>query len=498
MLEEQAGGQAVVITGGFVVDVVNEVVRPADVLIDGPTISDVAEPGTLSRPGARVVDAGGGLVLPGFVNAHTHSYSMLCRHVGPGLPLEPWMMHAWAYTIGRTTDEVRLSALLHAVEALRTGTTTLLDHLGGSVANCEAALEAYDEIGLRAIVAPMVSDVPLPDTVGLAPSDWPADSMRDAEELRPPDGALDATLELHDRWRPRSGRVRVFLGPSAPSRCSQAMLERCAQLSADLGLGVHTHLLETRPQANMVPPHGYRSWVAYLDSVGLLSERLSTAHVVWPTSAELELLAERQVTLVHNPWSNLTLGSGVADLPAWRRAGVRAALGTDGVNCGGSMDMVAAMRLATELHRPAQGDPSSWETPWSALKLAASGANCAFGLQGGALEKGMPADLSIFDTRGTEYCTHEDLLASLVLSSYDHSARMVVVDGRVVVDEGRVTSVDEEALIEETREVFRHLRDSNGRYVVIAEAQQQTLTRLAASTPANRPVMSFRRSGPEA
>lgn len=473
------------------VDVGNEVMRAADLLIDGPTISEVADPGTLSHAGAREVDASGGLVLPGFVDAHTHSYSMLCRHVGLGLPLEPWIMRAWAYTMGRTPDHVQLNALLHAVEALRTGTTTLFDHIGGSVANCEAALQAYNEIGLRAIVSPMVSDVPLPDTVGLASGDLPGDSMRDAE-LRPPEGALDAKLELRNRWQPRSGRVRVFLGHSAPSRCSQEMLERCAQLSAHLGLGVHTHLLETRPQANMPPPNGHPSWVAYLDAVGLLSERLSTAHTVWPTPAELELLAERQVTLVHNPWSNLTLGSGVADVPARRRAGVRAALGTDGVNCGGSMDMVAAMRLATTLHRPVQGDPSGWETPWSALKLATSGANGAFGLHGGALEKGMPADLSVFDARGTEYCTHEDLLASLVLSSYNHSARAVVVDGRVVVDEGRVTTVDEDALVAEAHDVFRHLQESNGRYVAIAEAQQQPLTRVAASTPANRPVMSFR------
>jgi len=158
------------------------------------------------------------------------------------------------------------------------------------------------------------------------------------------------------------------------------------------------------------------------------------------------------------------------------------------------MDMVAAMRLATALHRPAQGDPSAWETPWSALKLATSGANGACGLSGGAVEKGMPADLSVFDARGTEYCTHEDLLASLVLSSYNHSARTVVVDGRVVVDGGRVTMVDEDALIAEAREVFRHLQESNGRYVAIAEAQQKTRTTLAATTPANRAVMSFRPS----
>jgi 5-methylthioadenosine/S-adenosylhomocysteine deaminase len=488
---ETSPSRALVIAGGSVVDVPGRTVRRADILIEGATIVAVTEPGGAGRADARVIDVRGGLVLPGLVNAHTHSYSMLCRHVGGGLPLEPWMMYAWAYTVGRTREEVRLSALLHALEALHTGTTSILDHLGGSVETCDAALEAYDEIGLRAAVAPMVSDMSLPDTVGLPPGAWPSDSMRDAPELTPAQGALDATLELHEKWRDRSDRVRVFLGPSAPQRCSRPMLERCAQLSADLGIGVHTHLLESRPQAAMAPPSG-GSWVGYLDAVGLLSHRLSAAHGVWLTPEELELVASSGATLVHNPWSNLTLGSGIAELPQWRRAGIRTALGTDGVNCGGSMDMVAALRLAVALHRPGEADPAAWENPWSILDLATSGGAGALGLPAGSISAGARADLSVFDGSGTEYATQEDVVASLVLSSTSHQARMVLVDGVVVVEDGRVTTVDEQALLEEARAVHQHLGERNAGPLTIARAQQETLTRVFRTAPANRALVPFR------
>ncbi|MDQ1582504.1 MAG: hypothetical protein QOF36_558 [Microbacteriaceae bacterium] len=489
---DQPSRNRLALVGGLIADVKARVLRRADVLVEDGTIALVAEPGALDLVNARVLDLGGSLLLPGLVNAHTHSYSMLCRHVGTGLPLEPWMMHAWSYTQGRTLDEVRLSALLHGLEALKTGTTTLLDHLGGDVANCDAALEAYQALGIRAVVAPMVSDVALPDSVGLAAEDWPAASLRHARELQPPTHDLvSAIIDLHQRWEGRSELLRVFLGPSAPQRCSRELLEKCSQASAELNMGVHLHLLETRAQAAMVPPSGEPSWVAYLGSLGLLTPRLSAAHGVWMSPAELEQAAESGVSLVHNPWSNLVLGSGIAELGAWRRLGVHAALGTDGVNCGGSMDMLVAMRLAMALHRPAQTDPDEWETIWSILALASSGGSRALGLAPGVIAEGARADISVFDTIGTEYCTEENSLASLLMSSHNHSARMVVVGGQVVVEDGRSTLIDEGALLAEAADAFAGVRKRNARLRLIAGAQEKTLLGVAMSAPPNRQVMPF-------
>jgi cytosine/adenosine deaminase-related metal-dependent hydrolase len=486
----------VLLKGGLVADTQARMLVRADVLVEDERIAQVVPEGVSVPEAERVLDVRDCLLLPGFVNAHTHSYATLSRHVGSGLPLEPWMVHTWANTMGRTAQETKLSALLAALEAVKTGTTALLDHLGGDVMTTSAALEAYDELGIRASVAPMISDLALPDTVGVPTGQWPAASHANSPAFLPANAndLLAGTEELHRTWHGRNGRISVFLGPSAPQRCSTGLLERCAELAEKLDVGVHTHLLETRAQAAVPPPPGARSWVGHLRSVGLLSPRLSVAHGVWLDGEDMADLAGSGVTIVHNPQSNLQLGSGIAELGQWRSRNVPVALGTDGVNCGGSMDMLSSMRLAAILHRPGQPDPARWESAWSVLELATrAGAHALALADAGTLRTGMTADLSVFDIRTSTFATHEDPLASLVFSSYDHRARWVMVGGRLVVDDGVVTTVDEHAIVAEAAEVHQHLLRRNDKYAEMARAQQAFLTRVSAEATPPREIMPLRR-----
>jgi cytosine/adenosine deaminase-related metal-dependent hydrolase len=200
------------------------------------------------------------------------------------------------------------------------------------------------------------------------------------------------------------------------------------------------------------------------------------------------------VTIVHNPQSNLQLGSGIAELGQWRSYNVAVALGTDGVNCGGSMDMLSSMRLAAILHRPGQADPATWESAWSVLELATRGGAQALALtDAGTLRAGMKADVSVFDMRASAFATQEDPLACLVFSSYDHRARWVMVGGRLIVDDGVVATVDENAIIAEAAEVHRHLLRRNDKYAELAGAQQAFLTRVSAEATPPREIMAFRR-----
>jgi 5-methylthioadenosine/S-adenosylhomocysteine deaminase len=463
--------------GGIVADTQARTLERADVLVEDERIVQVLPAGASVPEAERLLDVRDCLVLPGFVNAHTHSYATLSRHVGNGLPLESWMVHTWANTIGRTAQETKLSALLAALEAVKTGTTALLDHLGGDVRTTSAALEAYDQLGIRASVAPMISDLALPDTVGVPTEKWPAAAKANSPDFLPANAndLLARTEELHRTWHDRNGRISVFLGPSAPQRCGTGLLERCAELAEKLDTGVHTHLLETRTQALLPPPPGARSWVDHLKD-------------------DMADLAQSGVTIVHNPQSNLQLGSGIAELDQWRSHNVPVALGTDGVNCGGSMDMLSSMRLAAILHRPGQADPARWESAWSALELATrAGAQALALADTGTIRAGMTADLSVFDMRATAFATHEDPLASLVLSSYDHRARWVMVGGRLIVDDGIVTTVDESAIVAEAAEVHRHLLRRNDKYAELARAQQTFLTRVSAQATPPREIMTFTR-----
>ncbi|MCW2580381.1 MAG: hypothetical protein JWR82_1982 [Blastococcus sp.] len=479
-LAPPTGDADIVIRGGSVVDVATRRVEIRDVLIAGDRVVDIVnESQHRLKPGGRVIEASGCLVLPGLVNAHTHSVGTLARAVGANLPLEPYVMYAMATALGRTADEVRLSAQLQAIEAVRTGTTSLLDHLGGDVLLVGAAAEAYADMGIRAAVAPMVGDIPLPETVGLRLQDWPQEAQATFPKASAPSvpELIAANVELHKRWDGHDGRISVFFGPSAPQRCSSALLQAAAETAQRLDTGLHMHLLETRAQAQLEGRSTTGSVVRRLAGMGVLSSRVSTAHVAWAGEAEIELLASHGVVAVHNPQSNLQLGSGVAALPTWRRHGLATALGTDSVSCGGSLDLVMSMRLAAVLHRANVEDPADWETPWTVLEYATLGGARALRLpEVGQLAPGKMADVAIFEMAGTVYATAEDPVAAWVLGSIDHRARTVLVGGELVLDDGVLTTVDEAAITDAAADAHRWLMQRNKGLLDAARIQEPTLT----------------------
>lgn len=461
-------------------------VAPFDVAISEGRIADLIPAG---RPRPRHVrqelSADGCLVVPGFVNAHTHSYAMLGRTLGDGRPLESWMPYANTVTLNRTDSEVKLSALLSCIEMARSGTTTVLDHLGGRVESLGAAAEAYLEFGMRVVLAPMISDVPLHRTVGVAQDGWPPELWREleAQPTSSADGLLASTRSLLQEWHERAGRIRVFVGPSGPQRCTDRLLRGCAQLAKDFDTGVHTHLLETSNQA-VVTSNLYRdSTVEYLDAMGLISQRFVGAHGVWCSNTDLRLLGERGAALVHNPWSNLCLGSGLASLGSWRRHGVTVALGTDGANAGCDLSMPLAMRLATSLHRANLPDPVDWPTPEETFTAATVGGATALGWENeiGCLERGMAADLAAIDMSATIYRPRRNLVAQLVYGETGANVRHTVIHGRVVMQDRTLTTIDEHAVLGQVENAAAELSQRNRKLSELAERQEPTLTRAALS-----------------
>lgn len=405
--------------------------------------------------GCTTLDAQRMLVMPGLVNSHTHSYGCLFRTPLANAPLEVWMALAQAQRGDFDEETLYVTGLLAAAQALLSGTTTLLDHVTASPSALDAVTSAYIDAGIRAVIAPQVADLPAVATL-------PAYR----EELHPLHASLvevpgqaDAIIEMMwhfaEKWHGAQGRISVMVGPSAPHRCSEPLLRGLIDLASHHQLGIHTHLLETRLQQRIAKEHYGQSMVSYLDGLGMLSPRTSLAHAVWLSENDIACIQARGSSIICSPASNLLLGSGVTPIPLLRDAGIVVALGTDGMNCSGSLSMFGSMMLATALHRSDPGAYHTWTSPDAALEMATRGGARALCLDNyiGVLREGMRADLVLLRLDSLPMTPLLDPVGQLVLCEQGQGVDTVIVDGKIVVQHGRLVNIDTVALAAHAQEL---------------------------------------------
>ena len=460
---------SLVIGGGLVVTPERDGVRAerGTIVVDGDRIARVVYGADAARlapaAGDRVIDASRRLVIPGLVDAHCHAYGALVVGLVDHLPLDIRMLALGATLAGWTDDDTRVGTLLGAWRMLRGGTTTVLENVLQGLDATEAAIRALLQAGMRAVVGPMIMDRPFHETLPGYLERLPEPRRREA--LAAPTGSpkepVERSLALARRWNGAEGRIRVCLSPSTPHRCTDALLELVADASAREGLGVHTHLLETRPQAVAARRIYGRSMVEHIEALGLLSPRLSCAHSVWLTDGDLDRVAAAGVGVSHNPLSNLYLGSGIARVPALLRRGIAVGLGSDGPNCGASGPIFEIMKLAACIHRLGEPDGDRWVSAQDAFRMATIGGARALGLDAeiGSIEPGKRADLVLVDADAPHLVALHDPVRQLVYGDTGQAVQTVIVNGEVVVDAGRPTRFDPAALLAEAREVGARLRE---------------------------------------
>ncbi len=446
--------------------------RAGGVLIDGGRIAALAwadDERAALRARGDWLDAGGDLLLPGLVDAHCHSYATVLRGTENSLPLELWAL--WTMGYGRVLDAAAIHAatLLTAAEMIRGGITAVIDHFP-HVRHAAAALAAHEQSGLRVGFAPFIQDVPDHRILGI---DVP-DDLRQAIEGQPPASAAAVEAQIQDittAARAGSGRVIPMLGPNAPQRCSPERIALWRRLRDRLALPVHTHLLETAAQARACRAAWPGGLVGEMYRQGLLGPGLSCAHGIWLTPDERRLLTRHGVTVVHNPASNLMLGSGALPLAEYRALGTPLALGTDSSNTGGRHDLFEAMRLAIMLPRLAERDYRRWPGPEVAFEMATGGGARALGLAGqlGRIEPGWLADLVLL-RRGPGLAAWTPDLAALVQHAGPEAVRSVMVDGRWLLQDGRMLAIDEAALAAEVNALRARLAEAAARETALAEA----------------------------
>ena len=434
--------------------------RPGTLFAENGRIAALAwttdERVALRSRAADVIDAPDCWLLPGLIDAHAHAYAGLLRGTESSLPLELWALFTTIY--GRALDAAALRAaiLVGAAERLRAGYTALVDHTP-QVALAEAALAAHEASGLRVGYAPFLHDVtdyelmdlPLPPAL--------------ADMARLP--ALDERA-FEDRFasivaaaRTGSGRIVPILGPNAPQRCSPAAWAVWRRLRDRHGVSVHTHLLETKAQRRAGRDRWPGGIVAEMERQGLLEGNLALAHGIWLDPADSDILTGHDATVVHNPASNLMLGSGLMPYAAHRRAGLRLALGTDSANTGGRHDGWEAMRLAFMLHRAPGSDTSEWPRAPDIPRMATENGARVLGGDPGVLRPGALADLVLVRRNDAATLLLDDTADGLVLHANSTAVDQVFIGGVPAFQAGRILAFDEDAVLAEAEALRQEVLD---------------------------------------
>jgi cytosine/adenosine deaminase-related metal-dependent hydrolase len=459
-----AQSKKLLIRGGRVYDHDGDLHQPAlaDILIEDDSI--VAVGGALPRDlvqDAEIIDATGRLAVPGLINAHYHSHDVLCRGLFEELPLEMWLLYTLPMGGNRSKEEVRARTLVGAIESLRAGITTVQDMLGLVPFDedyLDVVLAAYRDAGIRVVFSPMVADLPSVNMVRHKDALPPDVQEMLGVKALPIRQQLDF-LETQLRRHPAAQTLHWAIAPFAPQRCTPKMLEGCAALAERHDLAVYTHVYETRGQAliarDSYGAHG-GSFIAYLDSVGLLGPRLNIVHSVWISRAEMDRMAAAGAGIVLNHLSNLKLKSGIAPVCDLRDSGVRLGLGCD--NCSGSdvQNMFQAMKMFCLIAAVSEPEPGPG-LAHEALRHATLGNARTAGLDGrlGAISPGHKADLALIDLADLAYLPFNSAARQLVYTETGRGVETVIVDGRVVVRDRRVTTIDEDALRREVADLMQ-------------------------------------------
>jgi 5-methylthioadenosine/S-adenosylhomocysteine deaminase len=403
------------------------------IVIEGERIVRIGNSFALEgTPFDRVIEGEGRLVMPGLVNAHTHLAMVLFRGFADDLPLQEWLEEAiWPAEKHLREEEVYWASLLGIAELFRSGVTAFAD----MYFYMDQVSKAVEESGIRALLAHGM----------IAPDEAKAEQK------------LGRGLELVEEWHNAAGgRIQIALGPHAPYTCHQSLWERVVKLAEEYRIMIHTHLAETAREVESSLKRYGQSPVEYLEGLGVFEVPVLVAHCVHLTDRDIDILAEHDVQVAHNPTSNMKLGSGVAPVKRLLERGINVALGTDGAASNNDLDMWEELRLAALLAKVG-GDPTALPAP-AALKLATINGAQALGLEGGELKEGAVADLIILNLDSPHLLPQYNLVSNLVYAAHPGDVETVIINGEIVMENRKIRTFDEKEVKVRVKEISKKYR----------------------------------------
>ena len=444
--EETATAVDLIIAGDHVVTMDGDrpVLADGAVAIDDGRIVAVGPRAEIAQRyhAAETLDGRNRVVMPGLINGHAHSAMTLMRGLADDLELMEWLQKYIFPTEVRFVDAefTRIGTELACWEMIRGGTTTFVDMYYYP----DAVAQAVERCGLRALVAPTVIDQKSPDAAD------GADSLRVAAEFAA-------------RWKGRNNRIIPVIGPHSVYTLKPPQLQAARAKARELGVPVSIHLAESRFEIDYAKQHHSTTPIDLLENLGFFDGPTIGAHVIYPTDAEIPVLARRKVGAIHCPTSNMKISSGVAPIAKMLKAGVPVGLGTDGAATNNDLDLWEEMRLAAFLQKVSTMDPTVIPAK-TALRMATAGGAEAIGLgdQIGSLTPGRRADVIQVSLDDLHFTPLYDLISHLVYVADEQDVISVVVDGKVLMRDRKVLTVDVERVRSEAAAIAAKIRASVG------------------------------------
>jgi 5-methylthioadenosine/S-adenosylhomocysteine deaminase len=415
-------------------------IKADEIIAVGPT-KDIAK----QYQAKKTIRLDNALIMPGFVNGHTHAAMTCFRGIADDLDLMVWLNNyifpAEAKNVNKTLSY--WGSLLGIAEMIKSGTTTFCDMYIFEDETARAAKEA----GMRCLIGEVLFDFPSPN-------------------LKTPDEGIAYTQMLIEKWR-SDPLVNIMIQPHALYTCSKPLLEevknlaRAKRLAEDYHLPIGLHLLENAAEKKQLEEKLGKSAVSFLKDIGYLDDQLIAFHCVEFSENDIRLFVEHHCKVVHNPASNMKLASGVAPVPDMIKAGIPVGLGTDGCASNNNLDMIKEMGTAARLHKVARLDPTVMDAQ-SVVRMATLEGAKVLGMekQIGSLEPGKKADVIILDLNKPHLTPLYNAYSHLVYAASGADVDTVVINGQVVMENRRLMTIDEEEVMRKVREISLNVKQS--------------------------------------
>lgn len=431
-----------IVGGDYVVTMDGDgtVIPDGAVAVDNGVIVSVGKAGdiTAEYTAAESLAGDGRVVLPGLINGHSHAAMTLLRGVADDLALMDWLNNYIfpAEVEFVDADFVRIGTELACWEMIRGGTTTFVDMYYYP----DIIAQVVESCGLRAMVSATVIGQRSPDAEGA-------------------DDSINKGLAFIDRWQGRNPRITPIFGPHSDYTLNAEQLQATRAAAVDAGVPISIHMSESPFEVEYSKQTYGMTSIEFFESIGFLDGPTIGAHVVWPTDDEILILAKREVGVIHNPTSNMKIASGIAPVTEMLRAGVRVGLGTDGAASNNDLDMWEEMRLAAFLQKVSLMDPEVLSAS-TVLTMATRGGAEAIGMGGkiGEIRPGLRADLIQVDFGDVHFVPTYDVMSHLVYVADEQDVATVVVDGKVLMRDREILTIDTARVAREARDLASRIQ----------------------------------------